>query len=164
MLPCVLQTFVERSPICVMAHAALENLYLPSIAGAAIWAPSGLNARGILGDISLSTASSCPFRASKTRTVPETSPPLLIDLHAGRRDSRASFLCCPGTPRNAENGVPETVVTSWLPYGHADQVRWRTRQMDDSRWRQVLSMRASNGTLTKVIRNEYRARRFVPDG
>jgi hypothetical protein len=29
MLPSVLQAFVERSPICVMAHAVLENLFQP---------------------------------------------------------------------------------------------------------------------------------------
>ena len=29
MLPGVLQTFIERSPICVMAHAVLENLFQP---------------------------------------------------------------------------------------------------------------------------------------
>jgi hypothetical protein len=29
MLPSVFQTFIERSPICVMAHAVLENLFRP---------------------------------------------------------------------------------------------------------------------------------------
>jgi IS4 transposase len=29
MLPSVFQTFIERSPICVMAHAVLENLFQP---------------------------------------------------------------------------------------------------------------------------------------
>ena len=29
MFPSVFQTFIERSPICVMAHAALENLFQP---------------------------------------------------------------------------------------------------------------------------------------
>ena len=30
MLPGVLQAFIERSPICVMAHAVLENLFEPA--------------------------------------------------------------------------------------------------------------------------------------
>jgi Transposase DDE domain len=29
MLPCVFQSFIEQSPICVMAHAVLENLFQP---------------------------------------------------------------------------------------------------------------------------------------
>ena len=29
MLPSVFRTFIERSPICVMAHAVLENLFQP---------------------------------------------------------------------------------------------------------------------------------------
>ena len=29
MLPTVFQTFIERSPICVMARAVLENLFQP---------------------------------------------------------------------------------------------------------------------------------------